>query len=33
MPVDAVVHLIDDDDGVRQALAFMLTASGFPVRL
>jgi two-component system response regulator FixJ len=33
MALDAVVHLIDDDDGVRQALAFMLTASGFPVRL
>jgi two-component system response regulator FixJ len=33
MAHDAVVHLIDDDDGVRHALAFMLTASGFPVRL
>src|SRR3954447_18720716 len=33
MTLDAVVHLIDDDDGVRQALAFMLTACGFPVRL
>jgi two-component system, LuxR family, response regulator FixJ len=33
MASDAVVHLVDDDDGVRQALAFMLTASGFPVRL
>lgn len=30
---DAVVHLIDDDDGVRQALAFLLTASGFAVRV
>ena len=24
-----VVHLIDDDEAVRQALAFLLTASGF----
>jgi two-component system response regulator FixJ len=32
MSHDAVVHLIDDDDAVRQALAFMLTASGFAVR-
>jgi two-component system, LuxR family, response regulator FixJ len=33
MACDAVVHLIDDDDGVRQALAFLLTASGFAVRV
>lgn len=33
MASDAVVHLIDDDDGVRQALAFLLTASGFAVRV
>jgi two-component system, LuxR family, response regulator FixJ len=33
MPHDAVVHLIDDDEAVRQALAFMLTASGFAVRV
>jgi two-component system response regulator FixJ len=32
MAHDAVVHLIDDDDAVRQALAFMLTACGFAVR-
>jgi two-component system response regulator FixJ len=30
---DAVVHLIDDDDGVRQAVAFLLTTSGFAVRV
>ncbi len=33
MAHDAVVHLIDDDDGVRQSLAFMLTASGYAVRV
>jgi two-component system, LuxR family, response regulator FixJ len=33
MAGDAVVHLIDDDEGVRQALAFLLTASGFAVRV
>src|SRR5271168_3450584 len=33
MASDAVVHLIDDDDGVRQAVAFLLTTSGFAVRV
>jgi two-component system, LuxR family, response regulator FixJ len=33
MPTDAVVHLIDDDEGVRQAVAFLLTSSGFAVRV
>jgi two-component system, LuxR family, response regulator FixJ len=33
MATDAVVHLIDDDDGVRQAIAFLLTTSGFAVRV
>src|SRR5579871_3456560 len=33
MAHDAVVHLIDDDDAVRQSLAFMLTASGYAVRV
>jgi two-component system, LuxR family, response regulator FixJ len=33
MARDAVVHLIDDDDGVRQAVAFLLTTSGFAVRV
>jgi two-component system, LuxR family, response regulator FixJ len=33
MAADAVVHLIDDDDGVRQALSFLLTSSGFAVRV
>lgn len=33
MASDAVVHLIDDDDGVRHALAFLLTGSGLAVRV
>jgi two-component system, LuxR family, response regulator FixJ len=33
MASDAVVHLIDDDDGVRQAVAFLLTTMGFAVRV
>ena len=30
---DAVIHLIDDDEGVRQAVAFLLTTAGFAVRV
>ena len=33
MATDAVVHLIDDDDGVRQSLAFLLTSAGIAVRV
>jgi two-component system, LuxR family, response regulator FixJ len=33
MAIDAVVHLIDDDEGVRQAVAFLLATSGFAVRV
>ncbi len=33
MACDSVVHLIDDDDAVRRALGFMLTSSGFAVRV
>lgn len=33
MASDAVVHLIDDDEGVRQAVAFLLATSGFAVRV
>jgi two-component system, LuxR family, response regulator FixJ len=33
MAIDAVVHLIDDDEAVRRALAFLLTTSGFAVRV
>jgi two-component system response regulator FixJ len=33
MAHDAVVHLIDDDDAVRQSLSFMLSASGYAVRV
>ena len=29
---DAVIHLIDDDDGVRHSLTFSLTAAGLAVR-
>ena len=33
MNLNAVVHLIDDDEGVRQAVAFLLATSGFAVRV
>ena len=33
MATNAVVHLIDDDDGVRQAVAFLLTTAGLAVRV
>jgi two-component system response regulator FixJ len=33
MATDGVVHLIDDDDGVRQSLAFLLTSAGLAVRV
>lgn len=33
MATDAVVHLIDDDEAVRHAVAFLLTTSGFAVRV
>ncbi|ODR97961.1 two-component system response regulator [Methyloceanibacter methanicus] len=33
MPVNPVVHIVDDDEAVRQSLAFMLGSAGFPVRL
>lgn len=33
MMSDAVIHLIDDDEGVRQAVAFLLTTAGFAVRV
>jgi two-component system response regulator FixJ len=32
MPTNAVIHLIDDDDGVRHSLAFSLTTAGLAVR-
>lgn len=31
-PEDAFVHVIDDDDAVRDSLAFLLEADGLPVR-
>jgi two-component system response regulator FixJ len=33
MAHDAVIHLIDDDEGVRHSLAFQLTTAGFAVRV
>lgn len=33
MPVNPVVHIVDDDEAVRQSLAFMLGSAGFPIRL
>jgi two-component system, LuxR family, response regulator FixJ len=33
MASDAVVHLIDDDEGVRQSVAFLLTTMGFAARV
>jgi two-component system response regulator FixJ len=33
MLTSAVIHLIDDDDGVRQSLAFALTTAGLAVRV
>jgi two-component system response regulator FixJ len=31
--VDTVVHVVDDEEAVRNSLAFLLTASGFTVRV
>jgi two-component system, LuxR family, response regulator FixJ len=33
MPTNPVVHIVDDDEAVRQSLAFMLGSAGLPVRL
>lgn len=33
MASGAVVHLVDDDEGIRQSLAFLLTTAGFAVRV
>lgn len=33
MTSEAVVHVIDDDEGVRQSLAFLLSTAGFAVRV
>ena len=33
MTADGVVHIVDDDDAVRQSLAFLLSSAGLPVRL
>ena len=33
MPNNFVVHIVDDDEAVRQSLAFMLSTAGIPVRL
>jgi two-component system response regulator FixJ len=33
MTSEAVMHVIDDDEGVRQSLAFLLSTAGFAVRV
>jgi two-component system response regulator FixJ len=33
MSDNRVVHIVDDDDAVRQSLAFLLSSAGLPVRL
>jgi two-component system response regulator FixJ len=33
MVVERVVHIVDDDEGARQSLAFLLSSAGLPVRL
>ena len=33
MRVNPVVHIVDDDEAVRQSLAFMLGSAGLPIRL
>ncbi len=33
MPANRVVHIIDDDEGVRHSLAFLLSSAGLAVRL
>lgn len=33
MPANAIVHLIDDDEEVRRALAFLLGTAGVPVKV
>ncbi|WP_045365743.1 response regulator FixJ [Methyloceanibacter caenitepidi] len=33
MPANPIVHIVDDDEAVRQSLAFMLGSAGLPVRL
>src|ERR1700677_840013 len=33
MAADAVVHVIDDDEGVRQSLAFLIATTGLAVRV
>ncbi|MEM7397990.1 MAG: response regulator, partial [Pseudomonadota bacterium] len=33
MSGDPVIHIVDDDEAVRQSLAFMLGSAGLPVRI
>jgi two-component system response regulator FixJ len=33
MPSEAIVHVVDDDQAVRQSLSFLLASDGLPVRL
>ena len=33
MTDDCVVHIVDDEEAVRRSLAFLLTTTGFAVRM
>ena len=33
MPASFVVHIVDDDEAVRQSLAFLLSTAGIPIRV
>ena len=33
MPADRVIHVVDDDEDVRQSLVFLLSSAGLAVRV